>query len=226
MKKSLFLICFVVATLISLGAQEKTTKSQDEISEEEFTILFDGSNLDAWSGNTSSYVIENGTLAVRPRKDKGGGNLYTKKEYDNFIFRCEFKLTEGANIGLGIRTPLQGDAAYVGMELQILDNTADKFADLQVYQYHGSVYGVIPALRGYLNPTGEWNTQEVFADGDHIKITLNDHVILDGDIGLYIRNGQTIDRKDHPGLGNEKGHIGFLGHGSVLWFKNIRIKEL
>jgi len=85
---------------------------------------------------------------------------------------------------------------------------------------------VIPALRGYLNPVGEWNTQEVVADGNHIKITLNGTVILDGDIGLYIENERTIDRKDHPGLGNDKGHIAFLGHGSVLWFRNIRIKKL
>lgn len=95
--------------------------------------------------------IKNGTLAVR-LGEGGGGNLYTKEEYDNFIFRFEFKLTEGANNGLGIRTPTKGDAAYEGMELQILDNEAEVYKDLQCYQYHGSVYGVIPALCGYLKP--------------------------------------------------------------------------
>lgn len=208
----LLLIVFFASAQLS-SAQEKG-----------FTVLFDGTNLDSWIGNTGAYAIEDGTLVVRP--EKGGGNLYTKEEYDNFIFRFEFKLTEGANNGLGIRTPSKGDAAYVGMELQILDNTADVYKDLKVYQYHGSVYGVIPALRGYLNPVGEWNTQEVIADGTKIKVTLNGHVILDGDIGLYVRNGKTIDRKEHPGLGNESGHIGFLGHGHVLWFRNISIKEL
>lgn len=190
-----------------------------------FTVLFDGTSLDSWIGNKEAYIIEDGTIAVRPGEG-GGGNLYTKNEYEDFIFHFEFKLTEGANNGLGIRTPLKGDAAYVGMELQILDNTADIYKDLRCYQYHGSVYGVIPALRGYLKPIGEWNTQEVIAEGTRIKVILNGHIIVDGNIGLYIDNEKTIDGRDHPGLGNKTGHIGFLGHGHELWFRNIAIKEL
>ncbi|MBW6536484.1 MAG: DUF1080 domain-containing protein [Mariniphaga sp.] len=224
MKKN---ICFVLTLLVCFqfsNAQESKKSISNFIPEKGFTVLFDGSNLDAWTGNKTSYSIEEGTIAV---KNVGkGGNLYTKKEYANFILRFEFKLTEGANNGLGIRTPTEGNAAYVGMELQILDNTADKYKDLHCYQYHGSVYGVLPALRGYLKPVGEWNTQEVIADGTKIKVTLNGTVILDGDIGLYIKNQKTIDGKPHPGLGNKKGHIGFLGHGSNLWFRNISIKEL
>jgi hypothetical protein len=120
---------------------------------------------------------------------------------------------------------MEGDAAYVGMELQILDNEAPIYSKLTPYQYHGSVYGIIPAERGFLKPTGEWNCQEVIADGDHIKVTLNGTVILDGNIREAVKNG-TPDRKEHPGLFNEKGHIGFLGHGSEVKFKNIRIREL
>ncbi len=82
-------------------------------------------------------------IVVKPG-DNSGGNLYTEKEYSDFIFRFEFQLTPAANNGLGIRAPLEGDAAYVGMELQILDDTAPVYANLQPYQYHGSVYGVIP----------------------------------------------------------------------------------
>jgi hypothetical protein len=228
MKRKINLIIFllVCVQIVNAQADKKTTPSFTL--EKGFTVLFDGSDLDSWIGNKETYTIEEGCIAVRPNEkgEGAGGNLYTKKEYDNFIFRFEFKLTEGGNNGLGIRTPTRGDAAYVGMELQILDNDADVYKDLQAYQYHGSVYGVIPALRGYLKPTGEWNTEEVIADGDHIKVILNGNVILDGDIGLYIKNKRTIDRKDHPGLGNEKGHIGFLGHGHELWFRNISIKEL
>jgi hypothetical protein len=87
------------------------------------------------------------------------------------------------------------------------------------------VYGVIPAKRGYLNPVGEWNHEEIYVKGSHVKVTLNGHVILDGDIKEASKNG-TLDHKDHPGLKREKGHIGFLGHGDVVYFKNIRIKEL
>jgi hypothetical protein len=120
---------------------------------------------------------------------------------------------------------MEGDAAYQGMELQILDNEAPVYSKLKEYQYHGSVYGVIPAKRGFLKPVGEWNYQEVIADGDHIKVILNGTTILDGNIREAAKNG-TADGKDHPGLFNKKGHIGFLGHGSVVKFKNIRIKEL
>lgn len=228
MKKYIVLAIGLLAFMQVLNAQVNKDKDSGFIPEPGFTVLFDGTNMDSWIGSSNSYSIEDGTLAVRPNKkgEGGGGNLYTKKEYENFIFRFEFKLTEGANNGLGIRTPTTGDAAYAGMELQILDNDADVYKDLQVYQYHGSVYGVIPALRGYQKPVGEWNSQEVIVDGTRIKVILNGSVILDGDIGLYIKNKKTIDRKDHPGLGNTKGHIGFLGHGHVLWFRNISIKEL
>ena len=93
------------------------------------------------------------------------------------------------------------------------------------FQYHGSVYGVIAAKRGHLKPLGEWNYQEVVADGDNIKITLNGTTILEGNIREASKDG-TLDGKDHPGLLNKSGHIGFLGHGSVVKFKNIRVREL
>ena len=122
---------------------------------------------------------------------------------------------------------MEGDAAYVGMELQILDNEDPIYKDLQVYQYHGSVYGVIPAKRGYQNKPGEWNTEEVYFKGNKVRVTLNGTVILDGDIKEASKNfTETIDQREHPGLSNPKGHIGFLGHGSHVKFRNIRIKEL
>lgn len=189
-----------------------------------FQILFDGTNLDQWTGNKKDYAVESGKIVLHP-SEGSGGNLYTKDQFDNFVLRFEFMLTPGANNGLGIRTPLEGDAAYQGMELQILDNDAPVYEKLQIYQYHGSVYGVIPAKRGYQKPVGEWNYQEVVADGDHIKVILNGTTILDGNIREASKNG-TIDKREHPGLLNETGHIGFLGHGSKVMFKNIRIKKL
>ena len=203
---------------------EKEYNLTPEEKAEGFVALFNGRNLDNWVGNKESYVAEDGMIVVKPG-DGSGGNLYTEKEYADFIFRFEFQLTPAANNGLGIRAPLTGDAAYVGMELQILDNTAPVYANLQPYQYHGSVYGVIPAKRGFLKPVGEWNYEEVIVKGTQIKITLNGTVIVDGDIAGPRDNG-TMDHNDHPGLKNKTGHIGFLGHGSELKFRNIRIKDL
>jgi HEAT repeat protein len=189
-----------------------------------FEVLFDGTNMHRWTGNTTDYVVEEGNMVIYPSKSFGG-NLYTKDEFGNFVFRFEFQLTPGANNGLGIRTPMEGDAAYVGMELQILDNDAPIYKKLKDYQYHGSVYGIIPALRGYLKPLGEWNYQEVIANGDDIKITLNGTVILEGNLREASKDGPK-DKKSHPGIFNEKGHIAFLGHGSVVKFRNIRIRRL
>jgi HEAT repeat protein len=200
-----------------LSAQEK---------KEGYKVLFDGTNMHQWTGNTTDYIIENGNLAVRPKKARGTGlNLYTKEEFSDFIFRFEFQLTPGANNGLGIRAPLEGDAAYTGMELQILDNDAPIYSKLHVYQYHGSIYGTLPAKRGYLKPTGEWNYQEVVVKGPKIKVILNGTVILDADITEARKNG-TPDGKQHPGLLRDSGHIGFLGHGSPVQFRNIRIKDI
>jgi hypothetical protein len=198
----------------------------DREKQEGFVPLFSGIDLDGWTGNLTDYFPQEGMIVCQPT-GHGSGNLYTSKEYADFILRFEFQLTPGANNGLGIRAPLTGDAAYVGMELQILDNEAEIYKNLKPYQYHGSVYGVIPARRGYLKPVGDWNSQEVQAIGNRIKVTLNGEVILDGDIAAASNNNtETADHQKHPGLLNKTGHIGFLGHGSPLKFRNLRIKEL
>ena len=80
-------------------------------------------------------------------------------------------------------------------------------------------------MRGFLKPIGEWNYQEVIADGDNIKVTLNGQTILEGNIREAAKTG-TADHREHPGLFNKTGHIGFLGHGSIVKFRNIRIKDL
>lgn len=220
LKSCLFAAIIVLFNLGVMGQNELTKKERKQ----GFVSLLENNDLSQWVGNKTDYFIEEGVLKVRP-ENGGSGNLYTASEFSDFILRFEFKLTPGANNGLGVHAPLKGDAAYEGKELQILDNSSENYADLKPYQYHGSVYGVIGATRGHQKPVGEWNTQEVEVRGNHFKITLNGVVILDGDVVEASKNG-TVDGKKHPGLKKNTGHIGFLGHGSPLEFRNIRIKQL
>ena len=231
MKKSIFFcLGITVAILISCSGSKSSSKNTENnrLSKKErkdgYLLLFNGKTMDDWTGNTKSYIVEDGDIVIHPELGSGG-NLYTKNEYSDFDFRFEFQLTPGANNGLGIRTPLEGDAAYVGMELQILDNSAPIYKDLHPYQYHGSIYGVVPAKRGFLKRVGEWNYEEVIAKGPKIKVILNGTVITDADITDARENG-TMDGNAHPGLKRDAGHIGFLGHGSVVRFRNIRVKDL
>jgi hypothetical protein len=206
------------------AGQEEPPSITPQEKAEGFVQLFNGRNLDGWSGNLVGYKAEDGVMVFDP-KAPNRSNIYTAKDYADFQFRFEFQLVPGANSGVGIRAPREGDAAYVGMEIQVLDDTAPVYATLQPYQYHGSVYGVIPAKRGSLKPVGEWNSEEIWIKGSKIRVTVNGTVIVDGDIAEASKNG-TIDHKDHPGLKRTSGAIGFLSHDAVVKFRNIRIKDL
>lgn len=186
---------------------------------EGFIPIFNGKDLTGWVGHLGAYKVEDGRLI-------GGGNLWYKlREFGDFILRFDVKLTAGANSGIAIRAPLMSRAAYQGMEIQVLDNTAEKYKKLRPYQYHGSVYGVVPAKRGHLKPVGEWNSEEIIAKGRHIKVVLNGVTIVDADLDEATENG-TADGKSHPGLKRDRGYIGIVGHGSHVEFRNIRVKPL
>lgn len=224
----------VEAYLPDARAEEKVAKTGlcPEEAKEGFVDLLAGAKLgEVWQGATKGHsVVDDGKEGRKlVFKKEGGGNLLTKKEYADFVFRFEFKLTPGANNGVGIRTPAQGNAAYVGMEIQILDDAHEKYKGwLKDYQVHGSIYGVVPAKRGSLKPAGQWNCEEICAKGRRVKITLNGTAIVDADLDEAVakNGGKTLDGQNHPGLKREKGHIGFLGHGDELEFRNIRVREL
>lgn len=190
-----------------------------------FTTLFNGKDLAGWKlvgKEGRGYIVENGLLECPA---DGGGNLFTEKEYANFIFRFEFKLEQAANNGIGIRAPYEGDAAYQGMEIQILDHDAPRYRGrLHPAQYHGSIYDVVPAKTGFLKPVGEWNAEQITARGRQITVELNGHTIVDANLDSIT---DPAILKKHPGLGRTTGHIGFLGHGPArVWFRNVRVKEL
>ncbi|MFN7946215.1 MAG: DUF1080 domain-containing protein [Blastocatellia bacterium] len=211
-------------TLFVLLTLSIITMATSTNNEKGFTPLFNGKDLSGWKlvgGHGPGYVVKDGLL-VCPAD--GGGNLFTEKEYANFVFRFEFKVEPGGNNGVGIRAPYEGDAAYQGMEIQILDDQHERYkGKIKSEQHHGSVYDVIPARTGFLKPAGEWNEEEITAQGSRIRVKLNGVIILDADLNIVQEEAVL---KKHPGLKRKSGHIGFLGHGSLIEFRNIRIKAL
>ena len=177
-----------------------------------FVSLFNGVDLKGWVGNTDGYKATDGVLVCLAGKSKGG-KIYTAKEYADFIFQFDFKLTSGANNGVGIRAPLTGNPSKNAFEIQILDNSAKKYAKIKPTQFHGSIYKRAAAKRGHLKPVGQWNRQEIRAEKNLITVILN---------GVKIVDRVDVARYKKP----SKGHICFLGHGSQVEFRNIRIKDL
>jgi hypothetical protein len=189
-----------------------------------FVALFDGKSLAGWTlvgGTGRGYLVENGEL-VCPQD--GGGNLLTEKEYGDFVLRFEYKLAPGGNNGVAIRAPLEGNPAFHGIESQILDNDHPMYANLQPYQYHGSLYGLVPARRGAAKPAGQWNQEELTAIGRRFTVKLNGQTILEADLNA-IRDPATL--LAHPGMLRDRGRIGFMGHGpEEVRLRNIYVREL
>ena len=203
-----------------IGSDEANKILRESASSKGFKSVFNGKNLDGWAGAVSEYEVVDG--AIQCQKGKGG-NLYTEKKYKDFVVRLEIKMPPAGNNGLAIRYPGSGNPAYQGMtELQVLDTQYP--GKLAPYQYHGSVYGLIPAARGYLYEAGNWNYEEVTVQGTKIKVELNGAVILDADVAELAKDPAVL--KKHPGLSLLEGHFGFAGHNDPVQFRNIEIKEL
>jgi len=224
--------------LILVGCLALLGMGVPQAQQDGFTPLFNGKDLTGWMYGTRNgapnktgkgYQVENGVLFTTK---EDGGNLFSEKEYADFILRFEVRLTENANNGIGIRAPLEGDAAYVGMEIQVLDDGGSQYTNLKPAQYHGSVYQMFPAKRGFQKPVGEWNAEEITAKGRKITVVLNGVTIVDANLDdvkdeeLLATHRNMSRPEGSRGIANPKGHIGLLGHGARVEFRNIRVKEL
>ena len=107
------------------------------------------------------------------------------------------------------------------MEIQILDSTAPKYKDLKDYQFHGGLYTMAPAKQGFLKPVGEWNQERVTVMGPTLKVELNGEIILRANLDDMARL-----HPEHQGVKRRAGHIGWLGHGDKVSFRNINIAEM
>ncbi len=186
-----------------------------------FQDVFNGKDFTGWKGAVDGYEIKDGAMVNVLGKH---GNIFTEAEYGDFVARVEYKMPAGGNNGLAIRYPGKGQPSSDAMcEVQILDDNAPKHAKLDPRQYNGSVYGLIPAQRGYDRRLGEWNFMEVTVVGHKIQVELNGTRIVDGDVSTVT---DFMGDKKHPGMDRLSGHFGFAGHNDPVAFRNVRIKPL
>jgi hypothetical protein len=183
-----------------------------------FEPLFNGKDLTGWkaTGKMEVWGAENGILFVQ---GGGGGWLMTEKEYSDFELRLEFKMPKMGNSGVGLRSPLQGDPAYVGMEIQLLDDA--NWKGLRPAQHTGSIYDVVPAAKVVTRPHGEWNQIRIVAKGRRVTVELNGTELVNADLDDYKEHA-----KRHPGLLRASGHLGLQSYNFRVEFRNIYLKGL
>jgi hypothetical protein len=183
--------------------------------------LFNKKDLSGWqviNNSPDSWYVQDSVLFT---EGEGDGWLSTMEMFSDFILELEFNVPEGGNSGVFLRAPLQGDPAYTGIEIQILDDYAEIYSELKAWQYTGSVYGLQSPTRRVSRKGGEWQKMEIICKGPVVKIDLN---------GLPINDVNLIDymnrEEDHPGIKRRKGYIGLQNHSTRMKFRNIRIREL
>jgi hypothetical protein len=214
MRRSVFL---ALAALVTLTPAVRP--GGDKVPEG-FTPLFNGKDLTGWksTGKKDVWGAEKGVLFVQ---GGGGGWLMTEKEYGDFELRLEYKMPKGGNSGVAIRSPLEGNPAYVGMEIQLIDDVTYP-AKLQSWQHTGSIYNVVPAAKVANKPLGEWNQMRIVAKGRKVLIEQNGEKLVDADLDDYVKE----HGKKHPGILRKDGHIGFQSYNIRVEFRNIYIKPL
>lgn len=196
--------------------------------EPQWKDIFNGRSLDGWQefhGTTGNWAAVDGLLHCKG--EHGGASIESTADYANFELSLEYRTEKGGNSGVYLRVPddLKADQnpSYSGMEIQILDDTDPQYANIRPVQFCGSIYGVVPAKTEFIKPAGQWGKMDILCDHRHVKVTLNDHEIVDANLDDYPKSYHT-----HPGIRPEAttGHIGLQYHTGKLDFRNIRIRVL
>jgi len=183
--------------------------------------LFNGTDLSGWeiiNKDKSGWLVgENGILFT---EGKGGGWISTTREFADFKLDLEFRLPPGGNSGVFLRAPREGNPAYAGMEIQVLDDEAAEYANLNPWQYTGSIYAVLAPSKRVTKKAHEWQQMSIVCRGPLVKVTLNGEMIIDANLIDF------MDRtKDHPGLKRRKGYIGLQSHDTKIEYRHINLEE-
>jgi len=218
-------LALLAVPLAARAADDGFTKLFSEDGVPKGWVVTEWSDLAKPAPKGVQWTVKDGILTGGKQR---GTWLISEKEYSDFILECEIKLTERGNSGIALRTPMKGDPAFDGMELQVADlryNTEAKDSELT-----GGIYRAIAPTKQVYKPT-EWNTFRVELKGDHLKATINGEVVQDIDLSKFGKTVKRHDGTDAPPVKDRprKGHIGFQHlsrNNEPVLIRNVRIKEL
>ncbi len=216
----------IVIAGLSMSACNTMSKAQDEnkssVQDTGWVDLFNGKDLSGWTSlvDLDAWGVVNGELVtLKPGK---GWWIRTEKMYRDFELMLDFWLPQGGNSGVGIRGSSNGDPAFTGFEVQILDTQGQKPRNNTC----GSVYTAIAASKMAVNPAGQWNTYHIRVVGDRIDVTLNSIKVIENeklDERGYFRSP---DVKLPLNARATTGYISLQDHGHPFRFRNIKIRDL
>ncbi|MCW1886553.1 DUF1080 domain-containing protein [Luteolibacter flavescens] len=192
--------------------------------------LFDGKSLAGWTSDNGGkpgegWKVEDGALH---RTGKKPGNLISEKEYKDFEFEFEWKISAKGNSGVKYRVQ-KSAGGWLGPEYQVLDDKGHpngKVADTTA----ASLYEVVPAAKDKeLKPVGEWNTSKIVAKGSVLEHWLNGKLALK--IDTKGKEWPTLKKdskfaKFDDFAGPAAGKLLLQDHDDEVWFRNLRIREL
>lgn len=211
---------------------EPTAKSIGD----DWLMLFDGSTLKHFGSFQNKgeppkrWVIDDGNLHYTG--GKFGGDLLSKQAFGDFDLRWEWKISEGGNSGVKYRVdsnkPNKGIYAW-GLEYQVLDD--DKHGNGKNPKTSaGALYSLIaPRKDKKLKPVGEWNQSRIVLKDNVAKHYLNGEIVVEYTIGSdeYEALIAKSKYKNNKAFGKtDPGHIVFQDHEDLVWYRNIRIREL
>jgi hypothetical protein len=160
---------------------------------------------------------------------KGGGDVVTDNQYQDFILELDWKISKGGNSGIFFHVSEDHDHVWLGgPEMQVLDNEAHANG-MTPETSAGSNYALHAPSKDVTKPIGEWNHVKLVVDGPHVEHWMNGTKLLEYELWSDDWNArvQASKFKDMPPYGLGKtGHIALQDHGDIVSFRNIKITTL
>ena len=217
-------------SLASAQSSDKAGEAAEKVMVKQ-EVIFDGSSLDNFRGYKKDEIgagwkIDDGALMF---DGSGGGDIMTKKMYENFELTFHWKVDSGSNSGIMYRVTTGDNAPYLsGPEFQILDDSKHRDGKNELTSV-GSLYALYVPEGKTVKPVGEWNTGKIIQKGNSVEHWLNGKKVVSAEIGSDDWKERVANSKfkDWKKFGvSPKGHICFQDHGDKVWYRDIKIKTL